>query len=193
MNGAGMVGINCKHCGKSLYGIGFHTNRKYCSDHCRMAYGRKHTNEIKRKSVYHLLCANCGKAFEGYSRDRIYCSMACYQEMRYVKKERPAQIIDVNRCSQDERIKRHETIILKQRGENALRGEVLALRKSGLSYQEIAKKLEISRNTVKSWVRRYGEHEKKKETVYVVTGDKIVATCSMVFKNEDILLDTVEV
>jgi DNA-directed RNA polymerase specialized sigma24 family protein len=50
-----------------------------------------------------------------------------------------------------------------------MRSEVLALRESGLSYQEIANKLEISRRTVKSWVRRQVEHPKKRETFYVVT------------------------
>ena len=184
---------HCRHCGGSLYGIGLRTNRKFCSDICRTTYWEEHAEDIKRKAVYHLLCANCGKAFQTFAHEQKYCSVACYHEMRDVKKERTIQIIDEARCSQDERLRRKETLFLKTRGDSAARSEVLALRESGLSYQEIANKLEISRNTVKSWVRRQAEHPKKRETFYVVTDDKIIATCSPEIENEERVLDTVEV
>lgn len=42
-----------------------------------------------------MICANCGKPFEVYGqRQRIYCSRACYHEMRFVKKERGEQIFN---------------------------------------------------------------------------------------------------
>ena len=63
---------------------------------------------------HHLLCANCGKAFETYAHEQKYCSMACYHEMRDVKKEKSIQIIDEARCSQDERLRRKETLKLKK-------------------------------------------------------------------------------
>ena len=110
---------HCRHCGGLLYGIGSGTNRKFCSDSCRMTYWKEHAEDIKRKAVYHLLCANCGKAFEAYAHEQKYCSVACYHEMRDVKKERSIQIIDEARCSQDERLKRKETFILMIKGKRS--------------------------------------------------------------------------
>jgi len=108
------VETHCRHCGGSLYGIGLRTNRKFCSDICRTTYCKEHAEDIKRKAVYHLLCANCGKAFQTFAHEQKYCSVACYHEMRDVKKERTIQIIDEVRCSQDERLGGKKRFFLKR-------------------------------------------------------------------------------
>ena len=47
---------------------------------------------------------------------------------------------------------------------NTDREKVIKLRKDGKSYGEIAKEVKRSRNTVKSWIRRYNERmETRKE------------------------------
>ena len=68
---------NCRECSKPL--MQNKTNKKFCSDKCRMAWWKTHPEAVNRKAVYHFACVLCGTAFESYGNaNRKYCSRACY-------------------------------------------------------------------------------------------------------------------
>lgn len=78
---------HCRHCNQELKNGVTRQEKKYCNDACRMAYWKNHPEEINRKAYYNTICKNCGQTFESYGNaGRMYCSRACYYEMRYVKK-----------------------------------------------------------------------------------------------------------
>lgn len=76
----------CEYCGQELKQTPGRRAKKYCGDRCRMAYWNSHPEAVNRRT-YPVICANCGRTFESTrSAGRIYCSLACYVEMRDVKK-----------------------------------------------------------------------------------------------------------
>jgi hypothetical protein len=58
-----------------------------------MTWQKGRAEEIKRKALCHLLCANHGNAYDAYAHGRTYCCVACPHEMRDIKKEMWIQII----------------------------------------------------------------------------------------------------
>lgn len=73
----------CPQCGKKLIQLPHKKAKKFCSDKCRMAWWNSHPELVKRKAIYTLTCAHCGKTFESYGNShRIYCSRSCYAQAR---------------------------------------------------------------------------------------------------------------
>ena len=80
----------CKNCGKPIEHKPGIKPRKFCSDQCRTAWWNSHLDQVSRKSVYHLICAACGKPFDSYgNKNRKYCTHACYIKERFQKQTQP--------------------------------------------------------------------------------------------------------
>lgn len=76
----------CQHCGKPLMVTAKTKPRRFCSDACRVAWWNSHQDSVKKKAVYHLVCAGCGKLFDSYgNKSRRYCCHACYIADRFGK------------------------------------------------------------------------------------------------------------
>jgi endogenous inhibitor of DNA gyrase (YacG/DUF329 family) len=74
----------CRNCRAPLSQKHGGKPRAFCSDECRIAWWKKHPEEINRKAYYSLTCAYCGKSFESYGhKERKYCSHACYIAERF--------------------------------------------------------------------------------------------------------------
>lgn len=77
----------CKQCGTP---ITIKSNCKphlFCSDKCRVLWWKAHNRKVYPKSVYHLVCQNCGRDFECVgNRSQKYCSHECYIAARFGKK-----------------------------------------------------------------------------------------------------------
>ena len=70
----------CKNCGKPFVRITKTKPRIFCSDACKLAWWKNHTNEHKRTCKTKFVCKTCGKSFTDYpSSQRKYCSEKCYQ------------------------------------------------------------------------------------------------------------------
>ena len=78
----------CAQCGKGFTLCPGHRQRRFCSDHCRMAWWNAHRDLLKSNAKVEQTCVFCGKHFMGYERQqRKFCSHACYIADRY-RKER---------------------------------------------------------------------------------------------------------
>lgn len=76
----------CKNCGQPNEQRPGVKPRKFCSDKCRTTWWNSHLDKVSRKSIYHLICAACGKPFDSYgNKNRKYCSHACYIKDRLPK------------------------------------------------------------------------------------------------------------
>lgn len=76
----------CKNCGKTIEQRSGKKPRKFCSDKCRMTWWNSHTEEVSKKSIYHLECEACNKPFESYGNmNRKYCTHSCYINDRFMK------------------------------------------------------------------------------------------------------------
>src|SRR5690554_1536739 len=74
----------CQKCGKRLHQDPKHKTRRFCSDHCRLAWWNSNRDKLNRKAVYRLTCVYCGKEFESYgSKRRKYCTHTCYIKDRF--------------------------------------------------------------------------------------------------------------
>ncbi len=73
----------CLNCGKKLIMTPHKKKRKFCSDKCRLSYWNSHRELIKHRNT--LLCRGCGKEFTSSSKNRLYCSHACYITKRFSK------------------------------------------------------------------------------------------------------------
>ena len=77
----------CKNCGESIEQLPGRKTRKFCSDKCRMTWWNSHTEEVAKKSIYHLECQGCNKPFESYgNKNRKYCTHNCYISNRFMKR-----------------------------------------------------------------------------------------------------------
>jgi len=78
----------CRQCGKVLSPSSQLKTKRFCSDRCRMAWWNAHPEAVRRKAIYKLTCAFCGREFESYgNKQRKYCSRACYGKSRAVRHE----------------------------------------------------------------------------------------------------------
>jgi transposase len=74
----------CKNCGKSLEQVVGKKPKTFCSDWCRNAWWKSHRNAMRKKAVYTLYCARCGRRFDSYgNKSRKYCSHECYIRDRF--------------------------------------------------------------------------------------------------------------
>ena len=74
----------CKQCGAKIKIQDKCKPKQFCSDRCRAAWW--YANNGKRKTEYHLQCANCGREFVSVgSKARKYCSHECYIAARFSK------------------------------------------------------------------------------------------------------------
>ena len=62
--------------------------RNYCHKHFleRKSFLRKLRKEagLKVRTMYQCTCANCGKSFQGFKKDSLYCSQQCYIDFKKV-------------------------------------------------------------------------------------------------------------
>lgn len=73
----------CPNCGAAVAQAAGRKAKRFCSDACRMAWWRKHPEQLRRRAFYHLVCAYCGKPFDSYGNaKRKYCCRACYDKAR---------------------------------------------------------------------------------------------------------------
>jgi len=66
----------CPQCGARLPDTPFFRKRRFCSEHCRMAWWHAH------RLVHAYPCAGCGATFLSGS-ERKYCSHDCYIRARF--------------------------------------------------------------------------------------------------------------
>ena len=57
-------------------------NGQVLDDVCRQKYWNVHLNDVRRKSMNGLVCAECGKTFYAYG-NRKYCCHECYITDRF--------------------------------------------------------------------------------------------------------------
>ena len=76
--------VYCKNCGVAIKQIPHRKKKEFCCDKCRNVWWNKHLDQVKRKAVYEITCAGCGKVFTVYGRkERKYCCHECYINDRY--------------------------------------------------------------------------------------------------------------
>ena len=74
----------CENCGQEIRQIAKQKRKRFCCDKCRNAWWNKHLGQVKRKTVYHFTCPQCGKEFHIYGdKRRKYCSHDCYIAARF--------------------------------------------------------------------------------------------------------------
>ena len=74
---------SCLYCGSLITVVKGRKEKRFCSDKCRNRWWNTHTEQVKRKAYYRLVCEYCGKEFESYgNKNRKYCSRACYADAR---------------------------------------------------------------------------------------------------------------
>lgn len=74
----------CRNCGKYLVQKPKSKPRSFCSDQCRRAWWKNHSDQIDRKKVYSFTCAGCGRRFDSYGqKNRKYCCHQCYISDRF--------------------------------------------------------------------------------------------------------------
>ena len=72
----------CLCCGKPVTQNPGRKQKKFCNDVCRQKYWNAHLNDVRRKSMNGLVCAECGKTFYAYGY-RKYCCHKCYITDRF--------------------------------------------------------------------------------------------------------------
>ncbi|MBR3622863.1 MAG: helix-turn-helix domain-containing protein [Selenomonadaceae bacterium] len=70
----------CKQCGKPIERNTKKSEKKFCSDACRMKWWSYHQDELKHHKT--LICRHCGKSFYG-KPGRKYCNHECYIAERF--------------------------------------------------------------------------------------------------------------
>ena len=74
----------CENCGQEIRQIAKQKRKRFCCDKCRNAWWNNHLGQVKRKTVYHFTCPQCGKEFHIYGdKRRKYCSHDCYIAARF--------------------------------------------------------------------------------------------------------------
>lgn len=83
INGDGKY-MFCRNCGERLIQKEHTKRRVFCCDACRVKWWSDHPEMIKKRAVYHFVCAHCGEPFTAYGNDgRKYCCHECYIEERF--------------------------------------------------------------------------------------------------------------
>ena len=79
----------CPYCHKTIEQRNKSKPRRFCSDECRLAWWKEHPECKRKKALYTMICAECGKEFISYGNaNRKYCSHECYIKARFgIKKE----------------------------------------------------------------------------------------------------------
>jgi len=78
----------CPQCGVSLNHTPRKRQKRFCSDACRLAWWKSHSDKLNRQATYSFTCAVCGKPFTAYGNNRRkYCSRACFGQSRRVAYE----------------------------------------------------------------------------------------------------------
>ena len=79
---------HCKLCGAVLVQHATGKRKSFCSDLCRRTWWKQHQDQRNIKSGVKAKCANCGRIFSDYERNRRkYCCHACYIRARFGEKE----------------------------------------------------------------------------------------------------------
>ncbi len=74
----------CLYCGAPVRQNPGRKEKKFCSDKCRNKWWNAHLDQVNRRAVHEIVCANCGKVFSVYgSAPRKYCCHECYVEHRF--------------------------------------------------------------------------------------------------------------
>lgn len=74
----------CLCCGAPVIQHSGRKEKKFCSDRCRNKWWNAHLDQVDRRAIREVTCANCGKTFSVYGRaERKYCSHACYIQHRF--------------------------------------------------------------------------------------------------------------
>ena len=74
----------CPQCGKPVMQTEGRKEKKFCSDKCRNKWWNAHLDQVDRRAIREVICANCGRTFSVYGRtERKYCSHACYIQHRF--------------------------------------------------------------------------------------------------------------
>jgi len=156
----------CGNCGKAINQETSWQVKRFCCDKCRLMYWANHKEGLNKKAYYDYICHECGESFQAYGNDhRKYCSRACYGRAKTGSKVQipvPKEEIVENKRSASTTAKR--PIVAKQKPllpeydpTVFPQEEAIRLHKSGIGYKKIGKVLGVSRNTVSSWIRRYGD------------------------------------
>ena len=61
-------GDRCRYCGAQIQSTPKRRPRKYCSDKCRLAWWKEHSDELNRKAFYPRICPNCGQSYMAYGQ-----------------------------------------------------------------------------------------------------------------------------
>lgn len=78
----------CSCCGASITQRQKVKPRRFCSDKCRIKWWNDNRDLQNKKAFTRSLCESCGKEFISYgSKNRKYCSHACYVSRRFGIKE----------------------------------------------------------------------------------------------------------
>ena len=73
----------CPVCGKIIEENPIGRPKKYCSQKCRAAYWREHTDIMKSRNAKKHVCRCCGREFKTYRSDSKFCSIDCYMAYRF--------------------------------------------------------------------------------------------------------------
>lgn len=78
----------CRNCGKEFKQPEKQKQRKFCCDHCRVAWWNSHPEMVNKKAIYKIVCCHCNNEFDSYgNKTRKYCSHSCYIAKRFNKYE----------------------------------------------------------------------------------------------------------
>ena len=67
----------CPYCHKTIEQRNKSKPRRFCSDECRLAWWKEHPECKRKKALYTIICAECGKEFISYGNaNRKYCREA---------------------------------------------------------------------------------------------------------------------
>ena len=73
----------CRNCGKPLTDVAQRATKQYCSDWCRRAWWKCHSDQTSQIPCY-LKCQNCEQRFVCFGKaKRKYCSHPCYIAKRF--------------------------------------------------------------------------------------------------------------
>jgi IS30 family transposase len=75
---------HCRLCGTVLAQQATGKRKSFCSELCRRAWWKQHQDKRSFKSGVKAKCANCGRVFLDYEKNRRkYCCHACYIHARF--------------------------------------------------------------------------------------------------------------
>lgn len=72
----------CPVCGKKVDQHPHRKRKRFCSDACRLAWWKQHSELMETPGMRTFACLTCGSAFQSYRPGAKYCSRECYHEAR---------------------------------------------------------------------------------------------------------------